>query len=275
VSWSGGAQPLFPSNHAIALDALVARILDDVQPEERQKAKREMFRLCDELPKMAWWPIRQALLDLDSSFAVFSGNWRELENLLNALENPANISAFFAVSNRANLEEALIELARLLHNFVSSVKSLVDHQRCALVKSPEVATPGIEAIYESVTQRFRADGRLAFVQNLRSYVLHRSIVSSQARLTFVDGGEELTIRLQRDELLASDKWNGPARGFLDASEERFALRPLVQHYFESAERAMHELTRAVHEYHRDALEEFDPLARRHDELVDQIRPLAS
>src|SRR5436309_1126101 len=75
------------------------------------------------------WKVRQRILIHSISYHVFTGNYEELRRVLEAYHNPDFALPLWAVSNRPKLDLFQKEIVRLLHNYVASAKTLVEHTR--------------------------------------------------------------------------------------------------------------------------------------------------
>ena len=66
--------------------------------------------------------------------SIFGGNFKELSKVLLHFENLKNALELMDQENRETTEEYQNEISRLLHNFLASAKTLIDHTRIFINK---------------------------------------------------------------------------------------------------------------------------------------------
>ncbi len=158
-------------------------------------------------------------------------------------------------------EDYVNELVRRLHNYLTSVSSLVDSQRIVMRHrwprqrdggAPEICPscgrplPSNEDksefeskdYSEKLTEAFETGERM-FMSKLRNYCTHYSIPLPQLSTTWtfergVGSATVNTLQLDRGKLLRWDGWGGPAKAFLGVQQEYFDLAPIVERYVSAA-----------------------------------------
>jgi hypothetical protein len=129
------------------------------------------------------------------------------------------------------------ELARRLHNFVSSVKSLIDHSRHIVTRMYRDPTHPVRAEYQRRARSLADEPKRKFVQQLREYVLHYELAPAVGRLEFnrTDGTTSspfmfrATWTLAPEVLLGWGRWNAGVRTYLQNAAE-LNLLDLVEAY---------------------------------------------
>jgi hypothetical protein len=144
---------------------------------------------------------------------VFVQNHRDLTAALAYLLDPINTAKLLPDHER--LEMYHVEVIRLLHNYLASAKTLIDHTRILARDLYEVTTFWEE--YEARVTRTFADSRLAnFVQRLRNYMLHKELPFTSATMLLATGADfDCYVNLDLARLRAWDGWNAKAREYLD------------------------------------------------------------
>lgn len=90
----------------------------------------EIRKLDEQLRATEGWRIRSKLEVFSISIYTFEKNNKELVNLLNQYETDSNLALkISSFSNRETFEAFLTEIIRLLHNYLASAMTLVDHTR--------------------------------------------------------------------------------------------------------------------------------------------------
>jgi hypothetical protein len=208
------------------------------------------------------------------SLFAFNGN---LDSLLRAIETmrPNSVSSdetMFEFSDRIDLP--LMETCRCLQNFVSSAMTLVDQSR---VLYKELYEPkGQLADYErEVKHRFADDPIHQFVQGLRNMTVHKRlpVISYHENRHFQDGSIvlDVTVCLQKADLLQYDRWNGQARMFLENGAEKINVAQVMRDYHQTVAGFHDWFSRRQRETNAAELEYRDSLERELRQLDAEIR----
>ncbi|MGE5694559.1 MAG: hypothetical protein ACM4D3_04785 [Candidatus Sericytochromatia bacterium] len=156
-------------------------------------------------------------------------------------------------------EDYVNELVRRLHNYLTSVTSLVESRRivmrhrwpgkagnadiceaCGRPMPSKEDKSEFEAVdySEKLAEAFET-GERVFMSKLRNYCTHYSIPLPQLSTTWtwergVGSMTVNTLQLDRDKPLRWDGWEGPAKAFLESRPEYFDLAPIVESYVNAA-----------------------------------------
>jgi hypothetical protein len=131
---------------------------------------------------------------------------------------------------------AIRELQRLIHNFLASVKSLIDHTR-NVVKDLYRNTKFYEEYALKVNSIF-VDNRLAvFTQDLRNYFTHHSLPTVTPWVHLGTGSPaKPSYTLSRNELLNHySGWTRKSKEFLQNSNDDLLLSSILDDYHALAE----------------------------------------
>jgi hypothetical protein len=161
-------------------------------------------------------------------YAVFMPNRDELIALLDRAKNDPELAIelfqnMWRPNVRMQFEGAVM---RALHNYVASAMALVEHTRRIMRDRSGPIVDEFERRKLAVLDH----PEIQFIQNLRNYVLHRSLpfIGHQVRVQPEPGVDATSeIRLSTRELRAWDKWSAAARRLIDSNEDELALRPIV------------------------------------------------
>jgi len=127
-----------------------------------------------------------------------------------------------------NVDSLIAETKRLLHNFLASAKSLVDHTR--VIVNRLYADHEFRNEYQSKLDQDLAKNPVQkFVQNLRNYTQHYTLPILALQITF---SEDLNFNIKMDvEILKQwDGW-GTSRAYLEAIGDNFCIVTLANEYF--------------------------------------------
>lgn len=145
-----------------------------------------------------------------------------------------NYLQLWDVQNRELLDQIQLQMLRLLHNFVASAFSLIDHSRVFCEGNYRDA--GVFRDYEAeVSHRFKKDPFAQFVVGLRKYCQHCAVPSIFSELSVqLDEGkqvsEEHKIYLDRDSLLKFDVWSAAGKDYLRSAPKNIDLLGIVVGY---------------------------------------------
>jgi len=211
-----------------------ASIDDDEVSEEVHNSQfgEEMKRRKAHLEALPGARFKEDLDALNRASYVFGTNGQEL----------AGHVAQFVTSEQLVSElgdDYANELVRLLHNYLTSVSSLIDAQRVVVRHCwPEEKNPE-RVVFQAEFDKRRADtfetDEAAFVTRLRNYCTHYAIPlpGMGTSISWSQGGPVVhlnTLRLNRDKLLHWKDWGGPAKRYLSTQPEKFDLAPIIERY---------------------------------------------
>ena len=224
-------------------------IVDDAPPDDKQETATSWTN-----PWIAEYEQRQAMLMATRSFEVIS-MMRDL-NLTsyafskNAEELQAHVLRYPTMGQRQPFNPDVgdpfgIELARLLSNLLSSVKSLISGQRAILRDIwPSVGKQLSEFEEGEYTlkrlEAFEADEAKLLIE-LRNYSQHKFLPYLNPAWAFSQGMPmaEFQFRLHIEPLLSWDNLNAEVRKYLEEHGDSIDLIPIIARY-----------SAAVHEFYK-------------------------
>lgn len=127
------------------------------------------------------------------------------------------------------------ELVRFLHNYLTSVTSLIDSQRVVMRHCWGAGSEFEKGEYTDHRRASFETGEAEFMKDLRNYCTHRSVPLPGITTTLSGGRGRLTVlenklTLDRDALLKWEGWTKPAKEYLQAKDEHFDLGPVIESY---------------------------------------------
>jgi hypothetical protein len=129
---------------------------------------------------------------------------------------------------RNDAPEFFTEFYRLLHNYLASVKTLVDHSRSF---AGEFLKGNVHDEYQAWVGRIAEDPMAKFVQELRHVVLHDELPQLISDLTWTaEDGPRHELWLKRETLLLNSRWTAPARTYIKGQPPEFAIRKAIDDY---------------------------------------------
>ena len=189
----------------------------------------EYSRLVTAFKQTEGYRIYWQVHSLIASHSIFAGNHKELHAKLTEYTDPKVSSRLFDQGKFSEAQAELRELTRLVHNYVASVKTLVDHTR--VIANKVIASEKLGEYQERVDSEFKFDPTSRFLHNLRDYLLHVSHPPIKAKLSFTGpAGMESGVELASDILLTWENWSSEARKYINSHLGGIAMLPLVDEY---------------------------------------------
>lgn len=183
----------------------------------------------------ATWDVERRILRLRLSLDLLRRNYEELLVAVRHLTSPRVAHDMIGLDDRWHRQEAMGEVLCLLHNYVASVKSLVDHTRRIYQKWYE-PTGLLPSYQQEIDTRFATDPLSQFVEDLREMSQHFRLPSIRFSHFFenLPSGGRMTHRLllTRSDLEEYRRWSLPARHFLANAGSDIDLLDLVTRHYE-------------------------------------------
>jgi len=193
-------------------------------------------------------------------------------DLLDLLEQPNHdhglaIELFQNQGAPTTARRYYLEMYRLLHNYVASTMTLVDHSRRVVNKESD---PEFRHEYDLRKDAIAVQPVTVFVQDLRNYLLHYRLPPFTSQLAFGRGGSDVnsTIRLPRDKLIAWNRWNAEAKQFLRHQDSDFPLNEPVEAYRLLVDDLYEWLFAQFERLHGSEVEQVNKLRDEHDRLLE-------
>ncbi|MCD6566697.1 MAG: hypothetical protein J7K53_12230 [Bacteroidales bacterium] len=198
----------------------------------------------------------------NSCISILSGNFAELSKELLHFENLKNALELMDQNNVEATEKYQDKINRLLHNFLASAKTLIDHTRI-FIKRHYTGTV-IQKLYtQKIKDEFRDDGLSKFIQDLRNFILHNGLPYTGLML---QPDLETTVFLNRDLMLDWDNWTTLSKRYLSSQPEKIRIYNFVEAYIHKVDAFNQWLNLEIKKYHKKDLEELDSLREHYREI---------
>ena len=132
---------------------------------------RQIVELMEKLHTMPEYTLLMRIKSLEASLYVFHGNFKELKHLLVKHSDVNEAIRLRREGNKPEMRALLYEVGRRLHNFVTAVKSLVEHAR-NIHRDLYERDNTFPEYQQEVDRCFVHDPVSQFVEGLRNYCLH-------------------------------------------------------------------------------------------------------
>lgn len=178
--------------------------------------------------------IQKILTQIQRSYIILDRNFKEL---LGANEVYLRNWSLVDPINAVGLEKFGIEYGRLLHNYLASWGSYVDHIRrfCGKISNSE-----FQKSFKQEKENRKLDENTSFVKNLRNFELHTELPFVGVKLNYFYTPEGLTgvtcgvtkhlPSLKIDDLLNDPDWKEPSKTLLKRLRKRspyIKIMPLI------------------------------------------------
>jgi hypothetical protein len=182
--------------------------------EERQQARekvhrleQELFDLDEQIKATEGYRIQTKIRGLGGSYYVFESNYLWLVRALDYFGREEVSLELWRLDNRTKLGSFIDEVTRLLHNFLASAHSLVDHTR--VFKNKMYKGHTFKKVYQDkVDRELKHSPTVSFVQDLRNYVLHKQLPIASAQLSLKGGGALLRSLITPSSWMLMNSANG-------------------------------------------------------------------
>jgi len=181
------------------------------------KLNTELGVAVDEYENSEGRRVSKQLTQLALSRWIFERNYDELRAHIDVFETSTDPLDF--LRRQDEFQGYLREAARLLHNWLASATSLVDH---ASGVARKLGAGAFAVTYDTRRRALTYAPRSAFVRQLRNVVQHIDALAPDGKIDFLAGGPRSSLHLRKDRLLeyavrprAAADWT-VARPFLDA-----------------------------------------------------------
>jgi hypothetical protein len=215
----------------------------------------DFLNLHNKILNSKGYSVDHELLNLSTTQKIFNTNYLELVELKQYLsENPD----LWHMQKRDKLDQFQLELARRLHNFLASVKSLVDQTRS--LKKRLKLDENFEIIYEKKRQEYFGLEEFSFVQQLREYVQHYSLLPTGLQMNLNANKENASVlTLSKEKLMKFSNWNAHSKVYLKESPENIDLMTLITNYQDTTNNFYSDFYEMVVNVYKDELLDFRKL----------------
>ena len=216
-------------------------------------------------------PIFEALRVYDMSKFVLDGNIDSLRRLICFLEDPKDIR-ILSVDRRTQLQWYFHDANRHIHNFLTSITTLVDHTR-HLMKENFIKNEHREEYQNKVSAIFASDPLARFLQDFRNYITHYEIPRLRLHTTVGSSSAnslsgELLIEL--DHLQTGFNWSAPSRKFIETNKSNIRMLKLVNDYDLKSETFYRELTLTFQKHLGKELGEIQSMMQQSNNLWEEM-----
>lgn len=172
-----------------------------------------------------------ALMTYSVSKNILAGNGVQLRKLLELLEDPKRAAALWSLDKREHLRNLHSEVVRHFHNFLASVHTLVDHTR-VIMKNQSISETHRSEYQKAVSEQFASDPLARFMQDLRNYMLHKTIPVTSFELAWQKDTDrtDSAVYVNLDKMADWQGWSPAGRVFIEANLPKVRMMTLIDNY---------------------------------------------
>ena len=194
---------------------------------------KQIVELLTKLESMPEYNLFLRIRSLDASLYAFKRNYEQLNSLLTKHSDVREAVRLKGVGKKPEMREFLYEVARLLHNFVASVKSLIEHTR---IIYREIEGAKVFPEYQKEVDKYFTNNPLAqFVEDLRDYCLHYKLPTISSVLHYSRLAPtpvfESKIELPIEDLKKYSGWSPLGRKYLLSQTILVNLLNVINEYY--------------------------------------------
>lgn len=193
---------------------------------------KNILDLQDELKQMPEFKTLERIRHFNFSIVIFTGNYHQIQELLEFHNDPVKSQNMYSVNNRDVLQAFHTEIIRLLHNYLASAFSLIDHTRKHYNKLYKENGKFLDYQLE-IQNRFINDPLSNFIKDLRQFVQHYKLPEIYTNTIFKQDPPELrrVLKLKKEDLMEFP-WSSKSKIFLSHQTADLDLMQIVNEYFE-------------------------------------------
>jgi hypothetical protein len=230
---------------------------------------RKIEQLTKKIESSEGWKIEMGTRNLGTSYYIFITNYDQLKKALELFDrDEGNI---WAIKNRDKFDLFQTEVIRLFHNYLSSVRSLVEHARIVV---NEVHGNGkfLGEYKLKVKGMFGGSNLSYFMQDMRNYILHKGIPSMMAQKAFSGSIETNFIFLDLSALKAWNRWSKEGRKYLNSAKGNINLYEIIVNYGSLVIEFYNWFLKRQEQLYKMELEQTQKLKNEYNKIVLKIFP---
>jgi hypothetical protein len=227
---------------------------------------RTPYEIDEAIRTSTWMRVINREHSRSFSLNILRTNARELLEALRHVSDPDHGLRLMAQDNRVAGTQAHREVARRIHNFVASAKTLVDHTRVFMEEHYD-KTSIWPTFNREIEKRFSNNQLVKFVHDLRNYMVHRGLPNSEMFIQYSKNPEhpddiaQITtgVQINTEKLMEWDRWTVLARSYIDKLEGKLPIKEIVIEYVSQIEAFEKWLGEQIAGFHSADILQFESL----------------
>ena len=221
---------LFTSEIVFSLLEVINRIITDgYLTDLRDFRKLTEHEMEQEVLLSEGYRLTQAFEHFARSRRLLERNYADLKAHLDQFDGLISNPDFTLWVRRHSVDIFMDEVLRLLHNFVASCKSLIDHSRVFFNRLSKESRP-FPGYAEEIKFRFADDPLHQFIVGLREFLQHYRLPGIKTSKTFGSDGVQGKVLLSKKDLLCFSGWKSQAKSFLNYAKDDINIVAVLDSY---------------------------------------------
>jgi hypothetical protein len=248
----------------------------EVRDKRWQELTKELQDLDRKIKSGKGYQASATTIFLEENYFLFDGNYLNLRHILEQFEQPTMFLKLFDARDLGRLTLFIRDVVRLFHNYLAGAATLLDHTR---VVNDEVyrETSFADEYRQQIEQRFRDSPLPHFLDDLRSYMLHKGLPFALSELSFDRAGSgvevDSALKLDVSKLRSWENWSEKGREYLGALDNKVKLEDVVEEYTSVVADFYKWFENRHYELNHEALGELKTLESKRDQLQGELRRL--
>ena len=191
----------------------------------------EYRQLREELFQSSQWQLKSDINNLGISKFIFDQNYYDLKRLALAFAEPKFAIEVSRVGNEEKMKIVHRTFVRLLHNYLASAHSLIEHSQ--VFKNKYYNDHDFKQEYQDkITSHFDNSQLAHFIKELRHYIIHKGLPITSARIQFGRDKEfDSSIMLHINEMREWSGWTSKSTEFMKALNDKIKIYDIVDSYW--------------------------------------------
>lgn len=220
----------------------------------------DIAKLNDQILQSEALQIHYFLGELNTNHYVVFENFRELRRFLEQTESPDAFVHLWSAGKKAQLEQAMSEVTRLLLNFITSASARTSSSR-RMIRRRYKGHPFLDLYQRVVDIRIKSKPVVGFVEDLRNYSLHYALPFAGAHWRYEQdqdtqvSSSKQYFALDKNNLLSGNfGWSEKSAPFLQETDNEIIIRDFATEYFVLVHNFQSWLEKEIHDQHQEELE---------------------
>lgn len=208
--------------------------------EIEKEHQARLDKLFKKREKLHGYKILTELESLNRTYFIVEHNFDDLMEYIKKCQNELIFEIF---ENGQIANNTKLETLRLLHNYLSSIQSLIDHIRKT---NKNIDSNELNEYYEDEMIKFSKNNLVIFIKNFRNYIQHFKIplLAQQFHISKLENQKVLTMEdidarnakfefntfLNKKELLKWDRWNRQSITYIKKYIGKKELKTIISEY---------------------------------------------
>lgn len=194
-------------------------------------AGKDWVDLAKRRDKLEGTRIVDMIKNLALSQYILNRNYNDLIEIFNYYQKDKEI---WDIKNRPKLGALQKELLRLVHNYLASIYSLVEH---TYVFRGKLNNKEFENFCNEKINKLKTDISITFLKDLRVYTQHYKLPFLEASISFKminskkrEAISEQNLFLDKEQLLKWDRWSSISKSYLNKQDDKIDIKIVIQEH---------------------------------------------